>query len=429
NYEINVPTRVLPEKEGFRSCTVKLLEHTFVNSYGHPYIGKYSPSLLDDPVCKDPTEWQFIELTVEGSVSGRQFDRLGSIQLDGIEVLRTDNPEPSTNITQWKFSKEMNRYYDVFRKDRNLVFDFPNIVNDVYTGSLAMTVSFTAYVADIPSPRRKLSEASAIVLPLSKQNQTDNSFFALGGDGTTPADDGITKLRFPPNARSALVEIYASGTATDEFWYSNIPDKIYNQVGGDAASLFYPRGPYREIQVLIDGRLAGFAMPFPVVFTGGINPLLWRPSVAFGAFDQPTYLVDITPFLGQLTDDAEHEIQLKVVSAEESQEIDASWFVSGNVQVFLDKSDTRTTGRITSYNAPTAGNFSTAGYVKGNVSEDGTLRAEVRLDSPRRLSIEAELKTGSSEEDIAVSWSQSADFYSITTQQGPSSTTDQEAKG
>ncbi|MCO5573626.1 hypothetical protein L7F22_027398 [Adiantum nelumboides] len=170
-------------------------------------------------------------------------------------------------------------------------------------------------------------------------------------------------------------------------------------------------------------------MPFPVVFTGGINPLLWRPSVAFGAFDQPTYLVDITPFLGQLTDDAEHEIQLKVVSAEESQEIDASWFVSGNVQVFLDKSDTRTTGRITSYNAPTAGNFSTAGYVKGNVSEDGTLRAEVRLDSPRRLSIEAELRTGSSEEDIAVSWSQSADFYSITTQQGPSSTTDQEAKG
>lgn len=31
NYEINVPTRVLPDKEGLRSCTVKLIEHTFGN--------------------------------------------------------------------------------------------------------------------------------------------------------------------------------------------------------------------------------------------------------------------------------------------------------------------------------------------------------------------------------------------------------------
>lgn len=323
----------------------------------------------------------------------------------------------------------MNRYYDVFRKDRSLVFDFPNIVNDVYTGSLAMSVYMTAYVADADSPRRKLSEASAIILPLSKQDYSANSFFAVGGDGTAPADDAITKLRFPANARSALVEVYASGTATDEFWYGNIPDKIYNQLDKDSAASFYPRGPYREVQVLIDGRLAGFALPYPVIFTGGINPLLWRPSVAFGAYDQPTYYIDISPFLGQLTDDAEHEIQLKVVSAEQSQEIDASWFVSGNVQVFLDKSQARTTGRITTYNAPNAGDFSIGGYVKGNVSADGTLQAETQLRSPRQLLIEAELKTGSSAKPISVRWSQEAQYSSTTTQQGPSGVTSQEAKG
>lgn len=50
---------------------------------------------------------------------------------------------------------------------------------------------------------------------------------------------------------------------------------------------------------------------------------------AYGAFDQPTYYVDITPFVGTLTDDKEHEFRLRVVSAEKNQTIDASWFVSG----------------------------------------------------------------------------------------------------
>lgn len=85
--------------------------------------------------CNDDASWVFIELTLSGNVSGRQFDRLGSVQLDGIEVLRTDNPEPTPAGIQWAFTKEMNRYYDLFKQDRSLVFDFPNIVNNQYTGA------------------------------------------------------------------------------------------------------------------------------------------------------------------------------------------------------------------------------------------------------------------------------------------------------
>lgn len=96
----------------------------------------YSPDMLPSD-CSDPSKWIFIELTLSGNVSGRQFDRLGSVQLDGVEVLRTDNPEPTRSGVQWAFTKEMNKYFDLWQSKRTLVFDFPNIVNDVYTGACA----------------------------------------------------------------------------------------------------------------------------------------------------------------------------------------------------------------------------------------------------------------------------------------------------
>lgn len=104
-----------------------------ISSYGTPLVMTYSPDLLPSS-CNDPTKWVFIELTLSGNVSGRQFDRLGSVQLDAVEVLRTDNPEPTRMGVQWKFSKEMNKYYDLWKSERQLVFDFPNIVDDTYTG-------------------------------------------------------------------------------------------------------------------------------------------------------------------------------------------------------------------------------------------------------------------------------------------------------
>jgi len=164
NYEVNRPTRVLAEEEKLKSCTVTVATNSFANryvieqslecfsaslpilvtqllpsssplpfSYGTPLVVQYSPDMLDSS-CNDPSKWVFIELTLSGNVSGRQFDRLGSVQLDGVEVLRTDNPEPTQRGVSWSFTKEMNKYFDLWKSKRTVVFDFPNIVNDVYTG-------------------------------------------------------------------------------------------------------------------------------------------------------------------------------------------------------------------------------------------------------------------------------------------------------
>jgi hypothetical protein len=185
---------------------LKCLSPSF-NSYGAPLVVKYSPAMLDT-ACNDPSTWLFIELTLSGNTTGRQFDRLGSVQLDGVEVLRTDNPEPTQAGVQWSFTKEMNKYYDLWRTERTIVFDFPNIVNDVYTGILHTTLSFTVYVPSSTEQSKltPLSRNYPLIFPLSKQSTKENSFFHYGENGD---DDGITQLKLPNNARAALVEIYA----------------------------------------------------------------------------------------------------------------------------------------------------------------------------------------------------------------------------
>ncbi|UZJ54798.1 hypothetical protein CBS101457_004118 [Exobasidium rhododendri] len=425
NYEVNRPTRVLPDQEGLTSCTITVATKSFANSYGTPLVVEYSPSMLDSS-CNDPSKWLFIELSLSGNTSGRQFDRLGSVQLDGVEVLRTDNPEPTQAGVQWSFTKEMNRYYDLWRTDRTVVFDFPNIVNDVYTGILNTTLSFTVYVSTSAGKSNvsPLSASYARIFPLSKRNSTENSFFNVGENG---GDDGITQLKLPNNAKAAFVEVYASGTAQDEFWYTDVPDTFYDSISQEASQVgLYPRGPLREIQVLVDDKLAGVAQPFPVVFTGGISPYLWRPQVAFGAYDQPTYLIDISPFLGSLSDDSEHQFQLKVVSAERNQSV-LSWFISGNIQVYLDSTSIRTTGSINAYDAPAAGDYVTTGAVDPSFNQTGKLEFEVR--GPRVISIQSTLQPGSSAVPYTVSWKQNLHYSNTNNLTSSTASTVQTASG
>src|SRR5690606_3793154 len=88
----------------------------------------------------------------------------------------------------------------------------------------------------------------------------------------------------------------ASGNADEEFWYQNAPSHLAETFPETMPHL-PGASAYREIQVLLDGKLIAAASPFAHIFTGGINPGLWRPIVSIGTFDVGEIDIDITPFL------------------------------------------------------------------------------------------------------------------------------------
>ncbi|KAF7830918.1 peptide-N4-(N-acetyl-beta-glucosaminyl)asparagine amidase A [Senna tora] len=161
-----------------------------------------------------------------------------------------------------------------------------------------------------------------LIIPISDDG--DRGFwFRVEGE----RDSHSKRIRIPPNAHRVVLELYVSFHGNDEFWYSNPPDSYITTNG---LSTGRGNGAYREVYVTIDGEAVGSEIPFPVIFTGGINPLFWGPIVAIGAFDLPSYDMDLTPFLGKLLDGAEHSFGIGVTQGI------SFWLVNANLHIWLD---------------------------------------------------------------------------------------------
>ncbi|CAD6970300.1 unnamed protein product [Tilletia controversa] len=488
NFEVNVPPRVLPKLQSLSSCSVDLIYRSFNNSYGNPSVFPYSPSLLGSK-CSDPSKWTSIVLTQKGASRGRQFDRLGSVAIGSsasngpVEIWRTDNAEPTFSGVTWSTRKDVSQYFSLFKQaDSTIIFDYPNVVDGTYTGALNITLTMSVYqpktgvtksrmtrshqqvhlharehanLAISPASPEEVKNERSISLSLSPpsplSDRSPDLIYALSGTNKALSTPALTLIgagvqapssslstaltSFPINAARALVEVYASGTAQDEFWYSNVPSSLAEKVP-DAAELgLFGGGPYREVQLRIDGVLAGIISPFAVIFTGGIQPLLWRPESAIGAYNQPTYLVDITPFIGTLTDNKPHTFDLLVQSADRNGSYPQGWFLSGNLQVVLDSSSARTTGQLVS-TPPTSAyapypTLTTTGKVKGDLSGNGSLTATVRTGegAPRTISVVGEVKTGSMKAAARCTWTQSVDYRSELLINSTASTSKQTATG
>jgi len=92
----------------------------------------------------------------------------------------------------------------------------------------------------------------------------------------------------------------------EEFYYSNAPSNYAASLG------VCGNGVYREIQVFIDGILAAATYPFPVIYSGGVNPFLWRPLAGTMSFSISPRRLDVTPFLHLLSDGDTHEVSVTV---------------------------------------------------------------------------------------------------------------------
>lgn len=186
-----------------------------------------------------------------------------------------------------------------------------------------------------------LSSNANKIIPISRRvglNESQPSVF------NTAEYNATTIVRdFPRNARKAIFTIQACGQIDEEFWWSNLPSSTalsFNATGNPSGGY----SAYREIQLFIDGQLAGIQAPFPIIFTGGLNPSFWSPIVGIDVFDEKEAEIDVSPFLPVLCDGAPHSFTLRVVglddngndSATLSTGVGGYWQLTGKVFVWTE---------------------------------------------------------------------------------------------
>ncbi|MER6012112.1 peptide-N4-asparagine amidase [Streptomyces bluensis] len=322
-------------KPGGTSCDVTVAEAQFKDFT--PYKGEYAPPRA----CGD--RWSKVVLRLDGKVKGRQYDRLGYLHIGGVEVFRTSTPQPSPDGIEWSVEKDITRYSDTLRTTQPVDMLIGNVVDDTYTGIIDVKVTLT--------------------------------FYAGSPDATTTPDRVLTlqdgTLTTPRNSERIVAEVYATGSGggCEEYWYLTVPEPAPYSCKADD-------GPYREVQITVDGQLAGIAAPFPTVWTGGwSNPFLWYVVPGPRAFDIKPVEYDLTPFAGLLNDGRPHRVEVSVVGVPEGQ---TGWSTPVNVLVWQDAKSTYVSGALTKVRAGDLANSST--YTPGSehrLDTEGGHRLEV----------------------------------------------------
>lgn len=273
---------------------------------------------------------------------GRQFDRLAILYLNDTELWRTSTAEPKPHPgISWTVWKDTSPLITLWRQPQTLIFDLGNIVNDVYTGLFNATLTATFFDVDLVSPH---AEPADLIVPVSARRGKDGAPSAF----IYPEVKALDRITLPRNIRRAVFTVAATGQGDEEFWWSNVPESNSKSFNTTLPGL----SSFREVQVFVDGAIAGVMWPFPTVFTGGISPPLHRPVVGIGAFDLPEQEIDISPFLGSLCDGKEHLIHMEVVGYDDTR-IDAimpmpatvpmSWVLTGKIFIWLDEDESSVT--------------------------------------------------------------------------------------
>ena len=174
------------------------------------------------------------------------------------EVFRTSTAEPTANGIIWTYTKEMQQFNALWKTDQKIIFDLGNLIDDTYTGIYNTTLTATFFTVPDSPP------TADTILPISSLNSGNN----MGSVFQIPGDDASVAYTLPNNVERAVVSLEACGQSNEEFWYTNVFNSE-TQTFAPTAGSYLGGGPFREVQLLIDGQLAGVSWPFPVIFTGG----------------------------------------------------------------------------------------------------------------------------------------------------------------
>ena len=317
---VAVADPAVPRPPG-KSCTVELFNgFSFTDFSNHPYT--YAPPAG----CHGP--WAKVVLEADFAVTaGRQFDRTASLWLGGANIYFGTTQEPSAAVAPtWHVERDISDFASLLTNAQTGQAVLGNVVDGTYTGVISGSARLVFYPATLLAPKTDTPDA---VYPLSDGT-------AGGVVNLNTATDSVSRtFTLPTNIERAYLDVFAQGQGGDEFWYSCVPDAVADEAQSCGG------GSYREVQVSIDGKPAGVAPVYPWIFTGGIDPYMWRPTPGVQTLDFVPYRLDLTPFAAQLNDGQPHALAVGVTGA------NGYFSVTGNLFVYLDRGRKVLTGAVT----------------------------------------------------------------------------------
>ncbi|AQK90979.1 Peptide-N4-(N-acetyl-beta-glucosaminyl)asparagine amidase A [Zea mays] len=338
-FEVDRPIR--PPRGSAGPCSTLLLSATFGATYGRPpATAAYAPpACLGDAGGAGALALAVLEWAAD--CRGRQFDRIFGVWLSGAELLRSCTAEPRPNGILWSVSRDVTRYAALLAEPGEVAVYLGNLIDKTYTGVYHANLTLHLYFRTDPQPQPppQQQQQADLIVPISRSLPlNDGQWFAI----QNATDVQSKKLAIPSNTYRAVLQVFVSFHSDDEFWYTNPPN---DYIRANNLSSVPGNGAFREVVARVDGEVVGAVWPFTVIYTGGVNPLLWRPITGIGSFNLPTYDIDITPFLGKLLDGEEHDFGFGVTNA-----LDV-WYVDANLHLWLDHKSEKTTGGLLSYEA------------------------------------------------------------------------------
>jgi hypothetical protein len=230
--------------------------------------------------------------------AGRQFDRTANFWLGPTNIYFGTTAEPSATVSpSWHIERDLTDLSPIFTRASSGEAVIGNIVNDRYTGIIYASAKLEFYPATDAYPAPVTPDA---VYALS--NGSTGGVVSLH----TPSDQLSGTFSFPRNVVRAYLDVFMESQIGDEFWYTCFPNDLAQQLINCGSTAF------REGEISVDGKPAGVAPVYPWIYTGGIDPWLWKPIPGVETLDFAPYRVDLTPFAGLLDDGTQHTVAVSV---------------------------------------------------------------------------------------------------------------------
>ena len=356
------------------------------------FIGFDAQTFDFAPPADCPGPWQKVVLSADFDVTaGRQFDRTAEIWLGGANLYFGTTQEPRATVAPtWHIERDVTDLSPLFASMQAGRVDLGNLVDDTYTGIIHGSASLVFYPYDATVSDRP--PRPDVVVPMAAD--------ATGGTVTLASDDDHLVIDFTPprNIRRAFLDVIAQAQNTDEFWYLCVPDEVADELQS------CPGTGFREAQVTIDGLYVGIAPLYPWIYTGGIDPGLWRPTPGIQTLAFEPYRVDLTPYAAWLSSGQPHNVAVRVFNAQ------AYFSTTANLLFYLDHGADTVDGEVITNTL-----FGAEPVVDTNVTTDasGAISGDVTVTSSRDFEISGYVDT--SDGRITTTVAQHIDFSNAQT--------------